>query len=191
MSTDKSTLTQVPSQVSNHFAHLSSSSCRCVETPLSSIVSQSKHNLRTNGAQGSSSSGSMEALIKQILVGNNRIETKVDGLGTRVTAVERKTYDICNDSRQRCRTFVADTPLSLASLCSRHGCTRTSGLWLYDDNDCSTLQQRDRSPIISFTGFPPDSDKFEIKKGTSRNRYFRCSPKSTGREIDAEPCNLG
>ena len=38
----QSTLTQVPSQVSNHFAHLPSSSCRCVETPLSSIVSQRK-----------------------------------------------------------------------------------------------------------------------------------------------------
>ena len=48
MSTDKSTLTQVPSQVSNHFAHLFSSSCRCVETPLSSIVSQSKQNLRNH-----------------------------------------------------------------------------------------------------------------------------------------------
>ena len=48
MCTDRSTLTEVPSQVSNHFAHLSSSSCRCVETPLSSIVSQSKHNLRNN-----------------------------------------------------------------------------------------------------------------------------------------------
>ena len=32
----------MPSHVSNHFAHLSSSSCRCVETPLSSIVSQRK-----------------------------------------------------------------------------------------------------------------------------------------------------
>ena len=33
---------QVPSHVSNHFAHLSSSSCRCFEPPLSSIVSQRK-----------------------------------------------------------------------------------------------------------------------------------------------------
>ena len=41
----RSTLTQVSSQVSNHFARLSSSWCRCVETPLSSIVSQSKENL--------------------------------------------------------------------------------------------------------------------------------------------------
>ena len=51
MSTDKSTLAQVPSQVSNNFAHLSSSSCRNVETPLSSIVSQSKQNLRNNRCQ--------------------------------------------------------------------------------------------------------------------------------------------
>ena len=42
----RSTLTEVPSQVSNHFAWLSSSWCRRVETPLSSIVSQSKQNLR-------------------------------------------------------------------------------------------------------------------------------------------------
>ena len=41
----RSTLTQVPSQVSNHFALLSSSWCRCVETPLSSTVSQSMQNL--------------------------------------------------------------------------------------------------------------------------------------------------
>ena len=47
--------------------------------------------LDSNGAQGSPSSGCMEALIEQILDGNNRIETKVDGLGTRVTTVERKT----------------------------------------------------------------------------------------------------
>ena len=32
----------MPSHVSNHFAHLSSSSCRCVEPPLSSIVPQRK-----------------------------------------------------------------------------------------------------------------------------------------------------
>ena len=51
--------------------------------------------LGSNGAQGSpSSSGCVGALIKQILDGNSRIETKVDGLGTRVTAVERKTNDI-------------------------------------------------------------------------------------------------
>ena len=40
MNTDEPS--QVPSHVSNHFAHLSPSSCRCVEPPLSSIVSQRK-----------------------------------------------------------------------------------------------------------------------------------------------------
>ena len=48
MNTDDPHL-KLPSQVSNHFAHLSSSSCRCVETPLSSIVSQRKQNLRNYG----------------------------------------------------------------------------------------------------------------------------------------------
>ena len=38
---------------------LSSSSCRCVETPLSSIVSQRKQNLRNNNICGKYSHGGM------------------------------------------------------------------------------------------------------------------------------------
>ena len=52
--------------------------------------------LDPGGAQESppSSSEGLAVLIKQILDGNKRIETKVDVMGTRVTAVERKPNDI-------------------------------------------------------------------------------------------------
>ena len=68
----------------------------------------------------------MEALTKQTLDGNNRIETKVDGLGTRVTAVERKTHtskrmDSTSERMQRLEAEMQDirrrqdAPLSIAS----------------------------------------------------------------------------
>ena len=86
-----------------------------------------RRSLDSGSAQGSlpySSSGGMGALILQKLDGNNRIETEVDGMGTRDTGVERKMIDISKrmwrldaemlDIRRR-----QDTPLSLAALSLR------------------------------------------------------------------------
>ena len=86
-----------------------------------------------------SSSEGMEALIKQILDGNNRIETKVDGLGTRVTAVERKTNDLSKrmDSTSEHSPQAGYTPVACIA--------GAGGFRLhYDDGGC--LQQGSGSP---------------------------------------------
>ena len=95
-----------------------SSSTQATQHPQSGCWWRRAKWLDSDGAQGfpPSSSGSMEALMKQILDGNNRIEFKVDGPGTRVTARGRRmTYQRgwtapvngCCDSRQRWWIFAA------------------------------------------------------------------------------------
>ena len=124
----------------------------------------------------------VQALIKQILDGNNRTETKVDGLGTRVLAGERKTngitkkMDSTSERMQRLEAEMQDalrrrdTLLSLASLSSRPTASRgptdsaSTTTTAAVSSKGAVRPDEMEGPIISFTGFPPNSDKFEIKK---------------------------
>ena len=146
-----------------------------------------------------------KALIKQILDGNNPIEIKVDGLSTRVAAVERKTNDISErvdstgDRLQRLEAEMVDmrrrqdTPVSLAAHPS--GPTSTGGQpTLHPRRQLQLPPAEERAtwkgPIMSFTGFPPNSDKFEIKKHIKKTVLPMLFQKHL-EEIDGEPFGPG
>ena len=147
-----------------------------------------------------SSSGCMEAFIEQILDGNNRIQTKVDGMGTRVTAVERTTSDIskrapgCSDLRQRWWTCDAgqDTPLSLAAFSSRPKVARgpkdsastTTSAAPPAEGQIALTRWKGRSyPSQAFRPTATNSKS----RNTSRRPFYRCPAKHFGKRSMENP----
>ena len=132
----------------------------------------------------------------QMLDGNNRIEIELDGMGSRVLAVGRKTNDTSkriDSTVERMHRFDAkkldirrrpDAPLSFAALSSRPtvslgpndsaSTTRTAAPSILGTDRPDEME----GLAISFTGFPPNSDKIEIKRHIV-DMVFRSEKRST------------
>ena len=116
--------------------------------------------------------------MKQILNGNNRIEFKVDGPGTRVDSTSERMLrleaEMVDIPQARYPTVACIIILDANGFAGDSASTTTTAAASSKGMDRPDEME---GPIISFTSFPPNRDNFEIKKKVEDTVLPMLSPK--------------